>query len=639
MKSGLGQMIDASAEMSLLAALVASPELTVQLDCGRFTLLDLFLVHLEQFIQFLSAQRSGDPTPIVLADPPKDLAATVKILSDLAAKREVHGTMRDGGKYVALRGLYVVKASRMSPESKAEAVELFTSLFREISLLESDDEFKVIFPGVSSAEGDSGLSAQKERGGSYPGQIDSVATTLGEGGETPGYGWSRVEDPGARGYSPIAESIQGGDLVTLAVEARLEAIEVNNMALAHELRKALAQGAFSTQHGERWPTADLTNSRRTLRAFAQIKPDVEGVSFLSPEEAAKWQPIIDERVSKLDDATADCLDIISSIWLRDAKHPSDTVTIEADDFLALRGRLKHKGGAGRRGGYSLELRKEIANQLQALKTTFIVVQEMKVTDPAQGRRGTYGKKQSIAMESPVIVVTGRGGQLTLAGDVDPFMWNVRLGDVFARFLFGAGRETALIAKKALEYDPYRQKWEKRLTRYFSYLWRVRQARGSFAEPVCIKTILDELCLSEGLRPGWVKDRLEKALDLLQADGIVKIWQYEDGTEVEGLVGKKGWFPLWLQSRITVEPPHQIVLHYGGIEAPAKPKGVAPVVIAVDAEQITLVRKGLGLSISSAAIEIGIDKATLSRIEAGGKNPGAETRAKLAAWLDRSGAGR
>jgi hypothetical protein len=39
-------------------------------------------------------------------------------------------------------------------------------------------------------------------------------------------------------------------------------------------------------------------------------------------------------------------------------------------------------------------------------------------------------------------------------DVERFIF--RPGKVFAHFLFGPGRQTALLSAKALHYDPYRQ---------------------------------------------------------------------------------------------------------------------------------------------------------------------------------------
>lgn len=647
------QRADKRAELELLASLTADPELIDRLDCGRFSLEDLFDACHEQYVQLLYAVKYGDPLPPVQADPSADIVATMEALTALAAGREARGTLRDGGLRAALAGLYRFRVARMEEETRTQGIRFFTSLAKEIGSMRSDEEFRARF----NHKGDGGKPNEEVKGAwVYRDRCPGNDTPRGQKGDVSppvliGLGvnddgtvnlWDgdRVVTrpplmPGADQPSPLFE---GCSLVAqVEIDPYLKAIEVGNAALVHELRKVFAQGprAFTRAPGSNWPTADLTNSRKTLRAAAQIKPDVEDVAFLSPEEIAKWQPIISARVKKLDDITADCLDIILAIWLRSAKHPTDVVTVKADDFLELRGLKKHLSGGGRRGGYGVELRKEIAGQLQALKTTYLVVQEMEVTETVSGKRGKYSRRKSVTMESPVIVITGRGGQATMAGDVEPFVWNVRPGDVFANFLFGAGRETALISRKALEYDPYRQKWEKRLTRYFSYLWRVRQAKGTYSEPVCIKTILDELNLASELRPDRVQERLEKALDILRADGVVASWQYEEGTDIGSFGGKKGWFACWLQSRITVEPPPQVAAHYEGIVAPVRVKSVSQDV-NIDVDVIREVRSLLGLSISKAATEIGINKGTLSRIEGRKvKHFDNDTAVKLSAWLDRN----
>jgi DNA-binding XRE family transcriptional regulator len=208
--------------------------------------------------------------------------------------------------------------------------------------------------------------------------------------------------------------------------------------------------------------------------------------------------------------------------------------------------------------------------------------------------------------------------------------------VFARFLIGPGRQTALLSTRALEYDPYRQKWEKRLTRYLNWQWRIRQARGNYLDPFSVSTLLDEAVREEvdAKHPVRTKDRLEKALETLQQDGIITGWQYQ-GDFDEAIVGRSGWWKEWLNWRIAIEPPQKVMDRYAEkILVPLTKKPAALSAAELLAEQVKSTRKERGLTQMQAAEEIGIDQATLSRIERGRKRPAPDTLTKLKSWLDQ-----
>ena len=78
-----------------------------------------------------------------------------------------------------------------------------------------------------------------------------------------------------------------------------------------------------------------------------------------------------------------------------------------------------------------------------------------------GRRRATQK----GIQSRAFVITDLFGQLRPDGFLDVEKFVFRPGQVFGHFLFGPGRQTALLSAQALHYDPLRQTWEKRLTRY------------------------------------------------------------------------------------------------------------------------------------------------------------------------------
>jgi hypothetical protein len=278
-------------------------------------------------------------------------------------------------------------------------------------------------------------------------------------------------------------------------------IEVINAAAYYETRKAYPVKRFATPEGEKWPIADLTTPNKKLKAYAQLRPDPEDVEpRLTDEQLAQWQKLVGEYIMTMDDLTADVLDIVSAIWLKKAQYPMDMVIVTADDFLSMRVLEKNiSTSTGRRGGYTQEQRKEIAKHIAILSNTWITILEMDIIELVVGKRGPYRKRKKWAAMSKAVVVSSLVGEVEEMKKYErlkPFVWRVRPGDVFAPFLFGPGRQTALLAHKALEFDPYRRKYEKRWARYLSYQWRIRQSSGNYLYPFRVETLLKAANLYE-----------------------------------------------------------------------------------------------------------------------------------------------
>jgi hypothetical protein len=342
----------------------------------------------------------------------------------------------------------------------------------------------------------------------------------------------------------------------------LQFLNVDNCDLSYSLRRSMATKNFSVPEGDRWPAADLNNASHHLKAIAQLKPDPTEVEpFLHEAEISEWQERTAELVRCMDDLTADVLDIIFATWLKDAFYPESTVVVTADDCLRHRGLNPKKGGSGRSGGYHTHQRQEIARHIDMLQNTRIRVFEREVTVVSEGRRGPERKRVKWAGEGPVIIVSSRIGPVTTSGDIEPRAWKIRPGDVFAQFLIGPGRQTALISQKALHYDPYRQYWEKRITRFLAYLWRIRQGRKDYLAPISVEALLQGAGLRVNKRnPKKTRCRLEKALDQLGQDGVIRSWRYVPQVN-EKPTGRKGWSKVWVSWKVQIEPPGEIVAHY------------------------------------------------------------------------------
>lgn len=330
-------------------------------------------------------------------------------------------------------------------------------------------------------------------------------------------------------------------------------LNTSSSPLYHLFRKKIAQGDFKTEHGEPWPAADLGSSKVTSKAY--IKPDGDGAlygeSLLEMQEAMK-NKVMD--LAKKGDLAADVFDTITAKWLNEAGHFEAMINITADDFLKARGLKAKKAGSGRRGGYEEEQRQEIQEQIDTLSYTWITVHEMEITEEVNGKR----KKTKWRGESKAIDLSSRFGQVKLDGSVDAYAWRIRPGDVFAKFLFGPGRQVALLSTKALQYDHYRQKWEKRLARYLAWIWRIDTGRTQ--EGISVKTLINAVGeeINKG-RPNRTKDRLETALDQLEKDGVISLWDYE--IKNPSLYERRGWWREWLELKIIITAPQEILNQY------------------------------------------------------------------------------
>jgi hypothetical protein len=278
-----------------------------------------------------------------------------------------------------------------------------------------------------------------------------------------------------------------------------------------------------------------------------------GDQALQELQEAMKEKVLD--LTKRGDLAADVFDAITGKWLKEARQYKDEVFITADDILEARGLQAKLKEEGRRGGYELQQRADIQHQINTLSYAWINVKEMDVIQvDDKGRR----KKEKWRGESKAIILTDRFGQVKLDGSIDARAWKVRPGNVFAEFLFGPGRQTALLSQKALNYDPYRQKWEKRLARYLAWLWRISSGRTK--EGLLIKTLIEAAGMKlNKSRPGRTRERLEEALDRLQQDNVITAWEYEHIDE--SIFERRGWAKKWLDCKVTITAPPLIIEQY------------------------------------------------------------------------------
>lgn len=195
-------------------------------------------------------------------------------------------------------------------------------------------------------------------------------------------------------------------------------------------------------------------------------------------------------------------------------------------------------------------------------------------------------------------------------------------EVLTPWLVGARRQTAMLPVKALQYDPYRQAWAKRMARYLSWQWPIRARRRDYLRPYRVATLLVAVGGRLDLgNPGRTKARLEQTLDLLGEDGVIAAWRY--ARCAAGVTGQLGWPTEWRQATIPVEPPDVIrdVYHrFEGYQA-QRPK------TRLDAA-------ALGEDIRRRRDMLGLSQSLVTLLERGrrGTRLSPEVQRRIKAWL-------
>lgn len=466
---------------------------------------------------------------------------------------------------------------------------------------------------------------------------------------------------------PMGElsSAQIEALVGLATEESTASVPVPEKESDHyrtgaslvwqRVREAVAQRTFAQIEGSRWPTAELTTRGRNpltrVEGHAILKPrHLDGAEgTISPEEAEAWAHLMWQQHEELSDLDADVLDALCAVWISQVNDARESAHTTVDDLLRMRGVQAKMGGSGRRGGYRPEQREAVMHALSRLENIWITIAEMTVFEQQEGKK--KGSPKRVQAQDRVFFITRRVVQMRLDGGVDVQSIRFRPGDVFARFLVGPGRQVALLSAAALAYDPYREILEKRLAKYLSWKWKSGRKSGYY-QPHKVSTLLGRAGHEvETRNPQRTRDRLERALDRLRADGVIAEWQYArfcDRMETP----RKGWVHEWLNSTLLIEPPDALKDVYDRMEE-GSGRARKQVKITTGQPQPTLAggaadgqkdslldrakkrRKDMKLSQMRLGEILNVSQALISRLERGKEKPSPGLRKKIEGWLERT----
>jgi hypothetical protein len=401
---------------------------------------------------------------------------------------------------------------------------------------------------------------------------------------------------------------------------------VPNSGPYYGIRQAISLNTFQSSTNSPWPTAQVDKGKAV--GYAQLVPSgFENNAFVSTELRAELAERMYMAAAKLSDSDADVLDLLCAVWVDQAKKPSDSATVAIDQLLAMRGLQPKRGEGRRKSGYRENQRASLRESIERLESLWVTLSRLEVYRSDENRR--RARRQVIAVQSRALILTDRMVRENPDGRADLLRFHFRPGDILGPFLFGLGRQIALLAAKVVQYDPYHQKLEKRLARHFSWQWRIRAASAAYLVPFTVKTLLKEsgIDLDRASRPSRIRERLERALETLEEDNVIKGWQYEAFDA--SVMTWRNWRQVWLNARVVVEPPDTVTDTYLSIVRPESAINSRSI-----GQRIRGTRLCRNLTLLVAAQEIGIDHTLLCRIENGSRRPSRAVARSLESWMEQ-----
>jgi hypothetical protein len=257
-----------------------------------------------------------------------------------------------------------------------------------------------------------------------------------------------------------------------------------------------------------------------------------------------------EQIHKLTDLDGDVLLALVAQWLVSPKDAAGYTWITAEHLLHYRGILPRRylaaDGQKRQYQHRYDDLIQISDAVGKVRDTHVSVQQWIKQQPAGQRRRGRPSKQVISAESYLIQISEFLQQERLFNDETTrfaIAWRYSLGRVILQFLKDNQRISTWL-QRSLSYDPVREEWEKRLSRFLIFQEADRT--------VSIRYLFSELSLrkNEG-DPDKTRRRFEKALNRLAKDLDYFGWAYKDN---QAELPSKRWLERWMDFQIELHIP-------------------------------------------------------------------------------------
>ncbi|HDR7855607.1 helix-turn-helix transcriptional regulator [Bacillus paranthracis] len=446
----------------------------------------------------------------------------------------------------------------------------------------------------------------------------------------------------------------------LDTEAKSDYIERSNAGFMYHLSDTIAKNKFTDDQDKNVRIAQLQDKQNSL---VVVSSHDDGDMKLQREELKRWNTLIDSTflTRVMDDLTADCLDIVTELWVKSAENDKTIVPVHYEQILDMCNMKQIKNG---KAYYRKEDRLKIMERLAALASIFIYVNEdneiviLNEEDPNETLAYKKQRIRRLFVMDEIIIAKDIDTDKTLGIE----SMNVTPGSFLSKYLYGSEKLTGLLSKKALEYNSKQQRYHKRLTRYLSWRWRIQQSYQHLTHSYSIggpKGLLQVMEISMNRKPSLTRQVFEKTLDDLMRDQVIKEWKYSPEIDEEKCKGKNWFENYWLKLKVIISPTNELVKLQQELIT-KKSKQQSPLIIEMEEKPPVIEEKPISIpnqeisnsiefyiekmntykekndkSIRELAKEIDISYSTLSRMLSGKrKRLNDDTKNKLDKWIER-----
>ncbi|PKG25255.1 helix-turn-helix domain-containing protein [Niallia nealsonii] len=301
---------------------------------------------------------------------------------------------------------------------------------------------------------------------------------------------------------------------------------------------------------------EIIDNRGNVKGVAELRPHELQTTMTSEQDI--WLETLGETLNSLDDLTADLFDLISYLWLTSPKSSDGYIEFHSDDALRLRN-IKKKTWAGKEVAYREEDRFNIMRRVAALSSIWVSLGDKTVKIV-----NTEGLEENELYEFKDFKRMFEIGEIRVAYDKRSgeakgiYAVQVRPTSILTPYLEGPRRTLGILDLKVFHYSHANQRAHKRLTRYLNLQWRIRTVKNNLQQPFKVSTLLKEMDFSNRYTGIALRDKFENTLDDLQADGVIKKWQYIDGMD-EKQVGKRNWIKnYWAKLNVYIAPAEHVI---------------------------------------------------------------------------------
>ncbi len=321
-------------------------------------------------------------------------------------------------------------------------------------------------------------------------------------------------------------------------------IRMRSDQFTYRILLGLLDGKYYTQD----PARRLAEYRQTLprgRGYVNLA--------LSPGSEESWEQVV-ASLALLGDELVDTFLVLLAVAL-DTNGPERITTpfaITADDILAICQKKKTKGS------YLTRQRQSVLEQMRILA-------QVSVDATLVLRDGKSWQVKSPLLE--ILIHEQSEKNETRPGHTSQCPWHLKIGD-----WAGMLPELQSQARQLLHYHAKQHKYEKRLGRHLTVLYRINVHRHEGQAKVSMGVLLEHAGITlDRDHPGRTREMIESALAHLHTDGVIGpfaplVERSSRGREVQERIEQRAyhWWDDYQRQLWLFEPPEQLRAAYRSI---------------------------------------------------------------------------